>query len=103
MQRSKNNENFNELEIDNERKRSEFKKKLESFEMRKREISEKQMRKIAELINKERRSLRKIRENKKKFENEKQTYYENVLKYQNSVIQRSDLRESSFGLKRISA
>ncbi len=101
--RSRNSENFNELEVENQRKRSEFKKKLDSFEQRKREISEKQKEKIMDIINREKISLQKIKENKKKNEEDKQTYYDNILRYQTSVITRGDLKESSSELSRLSA
>lgn len=99
----RNSENIYEHEAENERRRSELKKKLDNFEIRKREVSEKQTIKIQEIIKKEELNLQKILENKKKFEAEKTNYYDNILRYQSSVITRSDLKESSSELSRLSA
>ena len=45
----------------------------------------------------------KIQEKKKKSDEEKNIYYDNILKYQTSVIKRGDLKESSSELSRTSA
>jgi len=101
--RHKNSENVHEHEAENERFRSELKKKLDTFEIRKREVSEKQRIKINEIIKKEEHNHKKILEKKKIFENEKQNFHNNILRYQSSVINRSDLKESSSELSRLSA
>lgn len=92
-----------ELDNENQRKRTEFKKKLDVFEKRKREISEKNRLKIAGMMEKEKQSMQKIQEKLKKSDNEKQIYYGNILRYQTSVIRRGDLKESSSELSRTSA
>lgn len=99
----KNSENLYEQEADNVIRRSELKQKLDNFDSRKREVSEKQRMKIQEIIKKEDHNFTKILENKKKFDIEKLNYYDNILKYQSSVITRSDLKESSSELSRLSA
>ena len=101
--KNKNSENFLELDMENQRKRVEFKKKLDGFGKRIREISEKNRNKVAEIMEKERQSMVKIQEKNKKTEEEKQVYYDNILKYQSSVIKRGDLKESSSELSRMSA
>jgi thymidylate kinase len=101
--KNRNCENFLELDNENQRKRIELKKKLDGFEKRKREISEKNRVKITEMMEKERQSLIKIQEKKKKSDEEKNIYYDNILKYQTSVIKRGDLKESSSELSRTSA
>lgn len=101
--KNRNCENFLELDNENQRRRIELKKKLDGFEKRKREISEKNRIKIAEMMEKERQSMQKIIEKKKKSEDEKQIYYDNILRYQTSVIKRGDLKESSSELSRTSA
>lgn len=101
--RHKNNENFNEVEADNDRKRSEFKKKLESFEIRKKEVTDKQMMKIREIMKKEKQNYLKTLERRKEFDEHKSAFNDNILKYQNTVINRSDLKESSAELSKVSA
>lgn len=61
------------------------------------------MMQIREIMKKEKLNYEKIIENKKKFENEKLNYYDNILRYQSSVITRSDLKESSCELSKLSA
>jgi len=92
-----------ELDNENAKKRLALKKKLDGFEKRKLEISQKNKNKIAEIMEKERQSMEKINEKKKKNEEEKQIYYNNILQYQSSVIKRSDIKESSCELSRSSA
>jgi hypothetical protein len=101
--KNRNCENFLELDNENQKKRIQLKKRLDEFEKRKREITEKNKLKILEMMEKERQSLIKIQEKKKKSEEEKQTYYNNILKYQTSVIKRGDLKESSSELSKTSA
>lgn len=101
--KNRNCENFLELDNENQKKRIELKKKLDGFEKRKREISEKNRIKISEIMEKERQSLIRIQEKKKKSDDEKNIYYDNILKYQTSVIKRGDLKESSSELSRTSA
>jgi hypothetical protein len=101
--REKNNENYFEQASDDEKRRSEFKKKLDSYELKKRQVSERRISQIKEIIKRENQKYEKILENKKKFEAEKTSYYDNILKYQSSVITRSDLKESSCELSKISA
>lgn len=101
--KKRNNDNFQELDNENQKKRLELIKKLDVFEKRKREVSEKNRIKISEMMEKERQSLIKIQEKKKQSENEKNTYYDNILRYQTSVIKRGDLKESSSELSRATA
>jgi hypothetical protein len=76
---------------------------LDGYEKRKIEISEKNQNKIAEIIEKERLSLEKINEKRKKKEEEKQMFNINILKNQSNVIKRCDIKESSTELSRSSA
>ena len=101
--KNRNCENFLELDNENQKKRIELKKKLDGFEKRKREISAKNRAKIAEMMEKEKQSMVRIHEKLKKSDDEKQIYYDNILKYQTSVIKRGDLKESSSELSRTSA
>lgn len=101
--KNRNCENFLELDNENQKKRIALKKKLDGFEKRKHEIEEKNRIKIHEMMEKERQSMMKIQEKKKKSDDEKQQYYDNILKYQTSVIKRGDLKESSSELSRTSA
>jgi hypothetical protein len=103
QKKKRNCENFLELDNENQKKRQELIKKLDVFEKRKREVSEKNRIKIYEIMEKERQSLMKIQEKKKQSENEKNIYYDNILKYQTSVIKRGDLKESSSELSRATA
>ncbi len=54
-------------------------------------------------MNKERISLEKINEKKKKNEEEKQMFNINILKNQSNLIKRCDIKESSTELSRSSA
>lgn len=101
--KNRNSMNFIELDQANNKKRQALKKKLDKIDGRKKEITQKNKEKIDEIMEKERRSLEKINEKKKKQEEEKQIYYNNILKYQSSVIKRSDIKESSTELSRSSA
>ncbi len=76
---------------------------MECYEKRKQEISEKSKNKIAEIMNKERISIEKINEKKKKNEEEKQMFNINILKNQSNLIKRCDIKESSTELSRSSA
>ncbi len=77
--REKNNENYFEQASDDEKRRSEFKKKLDSYELKKRQVSERRISQIKEIIKRENQKYEKILENKKKFEAEKTSYYDNIL------------------------
>lgn len=101
--KNRNSENFLELDNENFKRRQELKKKLDGFEIRRREISEKNRLKISEIMEKERQSFLKIKEKKKLNEMEKLTFYDDILKYQTNAIKRGDLKESSLGLSRTSA
>jgi hypothetical protein len=101
--KKRNCENFLELDNENQKKRLDLIKKLDVFEKRKREVSEKNRIKISEMMEKERQSLLRIQEKKKQKENEKNIYYDNILRYQTSVIKRGDLKESSSELSRATA
>lgn len=101
--KNRNSENFAELDNENARRRIALKKKLDGFEKRKIEITQKNQAKMAEIMEKERQSLEKINEKRKKKDEDKQVYYNNILKYQSSVIKRSDIKESSTELSRMSA
>lgn len=82
------------MENDNERKKSEFKKKLDHFEIKKREVSEKQFEKIKEIQEKDKINFEKIKDKRIKLEKDKEHFYNHVLKYQTTIISRSDLKES---------
>jgi len=54
-------------------------------------------------MKKEQQNYDKLMENKKKFDAEKLTFNGNVLRYQSQILTRSDLKESSCELSKISA
>ena len=101
--KKQNSMNFIDLDNENIRQRKELKKKLDGFEKRKIDIDEKNKQHMAEIMEKERHSIEKVNDKKKKQEEEKHIYHNNILKYHSNVIKRGDIKESSTELSRSSA
>ena len=59
------------------------------------------MNRIKEALEKNKINIEKIKENKKKFVNEKDHFYNNVLKYQSTIMEKTNVKESLFSLNKI--